>query len=94
MELDEGRLSRSYQLPGTLVIKVQTGSPAQKLGLKGLSWTRRGLVLGDFVLAIKKPCPNAESIYQHLDDFKSENSHTTGAARSRYPARQREVKLN
>ena len=95
MELDESLLSKSYQLPGALVIKVQDGSPAQKLGMKGLSWTRRGLVLGDFILTInKKPCPDAESIYQHLDDFKVGEQVTLlvqsglGAR-----ARQREVKL-
>lgn len=95
MELDEGRLSRPYQLPGTLVIKVQAGSPAEKLGLKGLSWTRRGLVLGDFILAInKKPCPNTESIYQHLDDFKVGERVTLLVQRGLGThARQREVKL-
>jgi S1-C subfamily serine protease len=68
VDLDEGRLSRRYRLPGTLIIRVAPNSEAKKAGLKGVRWSRQGLILGDIILAINNiKTPNAEAIYQVLD---------------------------
>ncbi|MAD61372.1 MAG: 2-alkenal reductase [Myxococcales bacterium] len=96
LDLDEGRLSRRYQLPGALIVKVRPNSPAEQLGLKGLSWKRRGIDLGDFILAINEmPCSDAETIYHYLDDFKVGDQVTLLVQRGLgRRAHQREVKLN
>ena len=96
LDLDEGRLSRRYQLPGVLIVKVRPNSPADNLGLRGLSWKRKGLVLGDFIVAINEmPCPDAEAIYQYLDDFKVGEQVTLLVQRGLgRRAHQREVKLD
>jgi S1-C subfamily serine protease len=68
IDLDEGRLSHRYRLPGTLIIRVDPNSDAKKAGLNGVRWSRQGLILGDIILAINNiKTPNAEAIYQALD---------------------------
>ncbi len=95
VDLDEGRLSQRYQLPGALITKVHSGSPAEARGLKGLSWHRQGLVLGDFILEInQQPCPDAQSVYQYLDDFKAGDQVTVLIQRGLgTKAIQKEIKL-
>ena len=71
VEVEEGRLAQRYDFPGTLITKVEPNSLAEKKGLKGLRWSRRGLLWGDIILSIEgKKTPNAETLYQILDEFK------------------------
>lgn len=69
VELEEGRLSAQYRLPGALILNVEPDSPASRSNLRGLEWQGRHLVWGDFILSIDgEPTEDAESVYSLLDE--------------------------
>ena len=71
VSLDEGRLSRRYRLPGVMIVKVDPNTPAEVAGLRGIRWSRQGLVLGDIILSINQSkTPDAETVYQILSQQK------------------------
>lgn len=71
VDLDEGRFSRRYDLPGALILKVAPNGPAAQKGLRGFSFRRSNLIWGDFILKINdRATPHAEAVYQMLDELK------------------------
>jgi S1-C subfamily serine protease len=64
IQLDpSGRIERQISIKGVAVVSVPDGSPASKAGLKGLTRTPRGLLLGDVIVQI------GESKVENYDDF-------------------------
>jgi S1-C subfamily serine protease len=59
IDTDQG-LERRIGIRGVIVLGVEPGSPADKAGLKGLTRTRRGVVLGDIIVGIDQ---------QRVDDY-------------------------
>ena len=95
LEFEEGRRSRRYRLPGALILRVLPQSEAARAGLKGVRWGRRGLIWGDFIISINgQRTPDAESVYQSLDEFKVGDQVTLEVQRGLGRGRKRyEVKL-
>lgn len=64
----EQRLERNYRLPGVLVLTVPDGGPAARAGLRGTTLTRRGVSLGDIIVAINgEAIKNYDDLYNVLD---------------------------
>jgi S1-C subfamily serine protease len=53
-------LERRIGIRGVIVLGVEPGSPADKAGLKGLTRTRLGVVLGDIIVGVDQ---------QRVDDY-------------------------
>ena len=68
VELDEGRLSARYRLPGAMVVHVEPGSPADRAKLRGLKWRGRRLLWGDLILSVDgQRTRDATDVYETLD---------------------------
>ena len=69
LELEEGLLTRRYRLSGVLILSVPPESEAARAGVRGARWSRRGLSLGDLIIAIDgQRVTDTESLYQALDE--------------------------
>ena len=68
-------MSPSSVMPGVVIQSVQSGSPAQKSGLKGLSRQRNGaLVLGDIIVGLDGYRIKNSLEYYHVLEKKSVGS--------------------
>ncbi len=52
VELVEDRLAARVGVRGVIVRKVMRGGPAERAGIEGLRQTRRGVALGDVIVAV------------------------------------------
>ena len=63
-----GRNERRLRIEGVIVIAVPTGSPAARAGMRGLSQTAGGVMLGDIIVGVdKKKVATYDDLYQSLD---------------------------
>jgi S1-C subfamily serine protease len=58
---------------GVLVVGVQRGGPAANAGLRGLSWTEDGIVLGDIIVGI-----DGEKVSKNEDMLRVLDKHKMG----------------
>jgi len=66
-----GRLERRYGIRGVVVLQVAPGGPAARAGLVGIEQTRRGLTLGDVLVAVgDKKVADYDDLYNALDEHK------------------------
>lgn len=66
-----GRLERRYGIKGVVVLQVVPGGPAARAGLTGIEQTRRGLTLGDVLVAVgEKKVDDYDDLYNALDERK------------------------
>ncbi len=69
------KLERRLGLDGVIVLLVPDGSAAATAGLKGLTRTRRGLALGDVIVAIDtKRVVHFDDLYTVLDSHKPDDT--------------------
>ncbi len=67
-------LERRFGLRGVLIIKVPLGSPAARAGLRGLTRTQRGLVIGDVIIGIDDAkISDFDDLYTALDTHKADD---------------------
>jgi S1-C subfamily serine protease len=65
------KLERRYGIRGVIVLSVAEGTPASKVGLRGLTRTRRGLALGDIIVGVDdKRINDFDDLYTVLDQHK------------------------
>src|SRR4029079_14666403 len=65
------RLERRVGLRGVIVLSVPEGGPAAQAGLKGITQTNRGIVLGDVIVKIDdKKIEDFDALYTVLDAHK------------------------
>jgi S1-C subfamily serine protease len=65
------RLERSLGMRGVIVIGVSKGGPAARVGIRGISQTRRGIVLGDVIVGIDRDAVNSyDDFYNALDTHR------------------------
>ncbi len=65
------RLERRLGLKGVLVLSVIEGTPAAKLGLRGIQSSPRGLSLGDVIVGINdEKVDDYDDLYNSLDKFE------------------------
>jgi S1-C subfamily serine protease len=65
------RLTEELGLDGVMILKVQSGSSAEKAGLRGASQVREGLVLGDIIVAVNgKKVRDYETLRDELERFE------------------------
>lgn len=95
LELEEGSLAQRYRLRGALILFVPPDSEADRLGVKGVARGRRGLILGDLIVALNQaPIADADALYQALDDHRVGEQVTLTLQRGRGSrAERRQVKL-
>ncbi|MBX3231133.1 MAG: trypsin-like peptidase domain-containing protein [Labilithrix sp.] len=68
------RFERRLGLRGLIVLAVQPNSEAAKAGLKGVTQTRRGLVINDVIVALDdKPIATYDDFYTILDSHKADD---------------------
>jgi S1-C subfamily serine protease len=68
------KLERRLGLRGVIVLAVPPGSPAAKAGIRGVTQTGRGIVLGDVVVAIDdKRIETFDDLYSILDVHKPDD---------------------
>jgi S1-C subfamily serine protease len=69
------RLERRLGLRGIIVLTVPEGSQAAKAGLRGITQTRRGIVLGDIIVGLDdKRVETYDDLYLALDAHKPDDS--------------------
>jgi S1-C subfamily serine protease len=65
------RLERRIGLRGVIVLSVPEGSAAAKAGLKGITQTNRGIILGDVIVKVdEKDVRDFDTLYTILDAHK------------------------
>jgi len=65
------RLTEELGLDGVMILKVQSGSSAEKAGLRGASQVREGLVLGDIIVAVNgKKVRDYDTLRDELERFE------------------------
>jgi S1-C subfamily serine protease len=65
------RLERRIGLRGVIVLSVPEGSAAAKAGLKGITQTNRGIILGDVIVKVDdKDVRDFDALYSILDAHK------------------------
>jgi S1-C subfamily serine protease len=65
------RLERRIGLRGVIVLSVPEGSSAAKAGLKGITQTNRGIILGDVIVKVDdKDVRDFDALYSILDAHK------------------------
>lgn len=65
------RLTEELGLDGVMILKVQSGSSAEKAGLRGASQVREGLVLGDVIVAVNgKKVGDYDTLRDELERFE------------------------
>jgi S1-C subfamily serine protease len=65
------RLERRIGLRGVIVLSVPEGSAAAKAGLKGITQTNRGIILGDVIVKVDdKDVRDFDALYCILDAHK------------------------
>ncbi len=65
------KLAGEFNLPGVLILNVQSGSTAEKAGLRGTRQVRGGLVLGDSILAVNgKPVADYNALRDALEQYQ------------------------
>jgi S1-C subfamily serine protease len=70
-----GSLERRLGLKGVIVVQVPPNSAAAKAGLRGVARTRRGIALGDVIVAIDdKRVADFDDLYTILDDHKPDDT--------------------
>jgi S1-C subfamily serine protease len=67
------RFERQYGIRGVLVLSVPEDSPAAKAGLRGTTRTRRGVSLGDVIVAI-----DGEAVNNYDDFYNIVDRHQPG----------------
>jgi S1-C subfamily serine protease len=68
------RLERRLGLRGVIILSVPAGSSGAKAGLHGISQTRRGIALGDVIVAIDdKRIETFDDLYTALDTHKPDD---------------------
>jgi S1-C subfamily serine protease len=69
------RLERRIGLRGVIVLSVPEGSAAAKAGLKGITQTNRGIILGDVIVKVDdKDVRDFDALYGILDAHKPGDS--------------------
>jgi len=69
--LAPGNISQRFDLPGVLILNVQSGSTAQKAGLRATRQVRGELVLGDSILAVNgTTVDDYDSLRDALEQYK------------------------
>jgi S1-C subfamily serine protease len=65
------RLERRIGLRGVIILSVPEGSSAAKAGLKGITQTNRGIILGDVIVKVDdKDVRDFDALYSILDAHK------------------------
>jgi S1-C subfamily serine protease len=65
------KLERRVGIRGVIVLSVPGGSPAAQAGLKGITQTNRGIVLGDIIIGVDdQRVQNFDDLYTVLDSHK------------------------
>ncbi|MBN2194724.1 MAG: trypsin-like peptidase domain-containing protein [Polyangiaceae bacterium] len=66
-----GRIERAAGVRGVAVITVPSGSPAERAGVRGLTETMNGFVLGDVIVAIAgERIEDYDDLYNFLDSHR------------------------
>jgi S1-C subfamily serine protease len=66
------RLERRIGVRGVVVLSVPEGSAAARAGMKGITQTRRGIILGDIIVAVDdKRVQDFDDLYTVLDSKKA-----------------------
>lgn len=61
-------VARRNNIRGVVIRDVNDGSPAEKAGLRGLSFTTRGTIIGDVIIGVDdKSIQNYDELYNALD---------------------------
>ncbi len=62
------RLERSHGIRGVVVLDVVTGTPAVRAGMRGITQTRNGLLLGDIIVGLDdQKVDDFDDLYNALD---------------------------
>ncbi len=68
------RLERRLGLRGVIVHRIAPATPAEQAGLRGITQTRRGIVLGDIIVAVDDARVNDfDELYTVLDAHKPDD---------------------
>jgi S1-C subfamily serine protease len=66
------RLERRAQIRGVVILSVVPNTPAAKAGLRGITQTRRGIEIGDIIVAIDEHAiQDYDDLYNTLDDYSA-----------------------
>jgi len=77
ISLANQRLSRDLNLDGVLVLGVETGSTADKAGIRGTKQVRGGLILGDVILAVNgKSIDDYNTLRDEIERYQAGESVT------------------
>ena len=69
-----GKIERRVGMRGVIVLQVPPGSPSARAGIRGLARTRRGLAMGDVIVAIDdKRIEDFDDLYTALDAHKPDD---------------------
>jgi S1-C subfamily serine protease len=65
------RLERRFGIKGVVILDVIAGTPAARLGLRGIQTSPRGLSLGDVIVGINdEEVDDYDNLYNSLDNFE------------------------
>jgi S1-C subfamily serine protease len=68
------RLERRLGVRGVIVLNAPPDSPAAKAGMKGITQTPRGIVIGDVIMAVdEKRIETFDDLYSALDAHKADD---------------------
>ncbi len=68
----QARIERRLRIQGVVVLEVLPGTPAEKVGLKGLTQTAEGVTIGDVIVAIgEQRVKDYDDLYNILDGKKA-----------------------
>ena len=82
MEFAPDRTSARFGVVGVIVRSVPRGSAGHRAGLVGARRARRGVVLGDVIIAVEgEAVRDSEDIYHLLDDRKVGDKVTVSTLR-------------
>jgi S1-C subfamily serine protease len=67
-----GRLERRFGIRGVVVLAVPAGGPADRAGLRGITQTQGGLVLGDVIVGVdEQKVEDFDDLYTALDQHRA-----------------------